>query len=57
MKEYYSYPCEQADDCIDFLEGAKKYSSFKEFCEKKCGNCPDCIVMDMPYPEEDFKGK
>ena len=34
MKKYYSYPCEQADDCIDFLEGAKNIRRLKSFAKR-----------------------
>ena len=51
MKQFYSYPCESAEDCLEFLEGDKKLS-FVEFCEKHCANCPDCVVLDIPYTED-----
>lgn len=54
MKEFYSYPCESAEDCLEFLEGDKKLS-FVEFCEKHCANCPDCVVLDIPYTEDMYE--
>lgn len=49
-KQFYSYPCEESGDCLEFLESGRKMS-FVEFCEKHCENCPDCVVLDIPYEE------
>lgn len=42
--------------CPYFIDGAKKMS-FKEFCEKYCARCPDCIEMDIPYEEIEKRRK
>ena len=52
MKQFYAYPCEDATDCLEFLEGYQTMS-FKDFCQKHCANCPDCVELDIPYPEEE----
>lgn len=52
MKQFYAYPCEDAADCLEFLESSQTMS-FKEFCQKHCANCPDCVELDIPYSEEE----
>ena len=49
MKLFYSYPCADSDDC-PFLESGKTMS-FVEFCKRYCENCPDCVVLDIPYSD------
>lgn len=56
MKNFYSYPCEDCMYCPYFIDGAEKMS-FKEFCEKYCARCPDCIEMDIPYEEIEKRRK
>ena len=51
-KQFYSYPCEESNDCLAFLENGKEMS-FVEFCKKHCDHCPDCVVLDIPYSEID----
>jgi hypothetical protein len=55
-KEFYSYPCEDSDCCINFLESGNKMS-FEEFCLKYCENCPDCVVLDVPYGKTRWKNE
>lgn len=50
LKEFYSYPCAERNDCIDFLEKGKTMS-FVEFSKKYCDHCPDCVVLDIPYSQ------
>lgn len=48
----FPYPCEDSNDCLDFLESGE-IMSFAEFCETKCGSgCPHCVYLDVPYSEE-----
>lgn len=49
-KKMYAYPCYECEDCDKFLE-AGKTMSFSEFCKSHCENCPDCVVLDVPYDE------
>ena len=49
-KQFYAYPCNDFTDCLDFLEGYEKLT-FREFCEKHCAHCPDCVELDIPYDE------
>lgn len=51
-KNLYVYPCEESNDCVEFLEGYQTMS-FAEFCETVCGSgCPHCVYMDIPYTKE-----
>ena len=52
MKKFYSYPCEDSSDCLDFLEGFSNGLSFVQFCKTHCANCPDCIELDIPYDDD-----
>lgn len=51
MKKNYSYACENSGDCLYSLEGHEKGLSYVEFCNLYCANCPDCVVLDIPYNE------
>ena len=52
MNELYCYPCEDSSDCLDFLEGTEKGLSFVDFCKKYCANCPERVILDIPYEEQ-----
>lgn len=47
MIKWYPYPCENHDDCLDFLNGVD--ISFEEFCMSYCLRCPFRVVLDVPY--------
>lgn len=54
MAELFAYPCEQSDDCLEFLESGA-VMTFEEFCTKHCAKCSDRIMLDIPYVKEEVE--
>ena len=56
-KKLYAYPCDEFTGCEFYLNSLDENNhttlSMVEFAKKHCTNCPDCVVMDYPYPEEE----